>query len=134
DVVRRQRLDVDRLEPHRPVFGRGISDAAEELVELSGTHDRVGNTRLADQVYLSHLGPEVAAGQQAIGAHDRERHMVADAERLLGREEVLGRGREELQGGLALERRGVGDVHYDVRPVQGAGEPGAGDRVYSRVW
>jgi hypothetical protein len=56
-----------------------LGDAAHELEELRSTHDRVRNRGSLDQIFLGHLCAEVTTREQAVGADDRQRHMMADA-------------------------------------------------------
>jgi hypothetical protein len=40
-------------------FGGGLGDVADELEELRGADDRVGNARGLDEVFLGELGAEI---------------------------------------------------------------------------
>src|SRR5262249_20913462 len=88
DVVRRYGLHQSRWKPNRLPFGRRLGDAAHELEELRSAHDRVRNRGRLDQFFLSHLRAEVTTREQAVGADNRQRHMMADARGSFRGEEV----------------------------------------------
>jgi hypothetical protein len=44
----------------------------------NGTHDRIRNRGRLDQVFLGHLCAEVTAREHAVGADNRQSHMMAD--------------------------------------------------------
>ena len=50
DVIRRNGLHQDRWKPDRLPFGRRSGDAAHELEELRGAHDRVRNRGSLDEL------------------------------------------------------------------------------------
>src|SRR5262249_21839408 len=74
---------------------RRLGDAAHELEELRGPHDRVRDRGRLDQVFLGHLRAEVAAREQAVGADDRQRQVMADARGGFRGQEVATRCLEE---------------------------------------
>ena len=92
-----------------------------------------GMPGVGDQLLLDGLGLEVALVGHALGADHRERHVVLDARRLLGREQVAGRGLEELEHRRVLERGRVGDVDDDVGALEHLGQAFAGERVDAGV-
>src|SRR5512132_3218149 len=61
DIISRDRLDEHRRQAHRVVIGCIVSDALDELEELRGMDDRVGDRCPFDQLLLSDLPTEVAA-------------------------------------------------------------------------
>jgi hypothetical protein len=81
------------------------SDHLGELVELCGPNDRVVQPGVDDRLLLHDLGPHVAALGQPVGPDDRQRHVVADASRLRGRDKVRRRPGEEVHHRLVIERR-----------------------------
>ena len=108
------------------------SDAADELEELRGADDRVRNLRGLDEVFLGQLRAEVAAREHAVGADDREGHMMADAGGRFGGVDVSAGRFEEVQNGLVFERRRVGDVDDNGRAGECVREAFAGERVDAR--
>ena len=108
------------------------SDGADELEELRCANDRVRNLGGLDEVFLSHLRAEVTAREQAIGADDRQGHMMADAGGRFGGVDVAAGRFEEVQNGLVLERGGVRYVDDNGRTGECVGEPLAGKRVDAR--
>jgi hypothetical protein len=80
------------------------ANAAHEFEKLGGTHDRIRNRGRLDQVFLGHLRAEIAAGEQAFGADNRQSHMMADASGGFRGCEVALRRFEKLQDGLVLPR------------------------------
>ena len=92
-----------------------------------------GMPELGDQLLLDALGLEVALVGHALGADHRQRHVVADARRLLRREQVAGRRLEELEHRRVLERRRVGDVDDDVGALEHLGQALARERVDAGV-
>jgi hypothetical protein len=103
DVSRRNGLHQNRWKPNRLPFRRELGDAAHELEELRGTHDRVRNRGSLDQFFLGHLRPEVTT---------REHRQVHGASRIAS------------SGWLAALRHvpkleaGVGPVRRQPGPIQ----------------
>jgi hypothetical protein len=79
------------------------------------------------------IRPEVPALRQALGAHDRQGDVVADAGLGGGVEQRAGGGLEEVEHGGVLERRRVGDIDDDLRAGEHGVDAFAGDRVDARV-
>ena len=75
------------------------------------------------ELLLRHLGAQVAALGQAVGAHHRQGDVVADAGLGLGGQQVARRGLEELEHRGVLERGRVADVD-DRRRRRPARRPG----------
>jgi hypothetical protein len=96
-------------------------------------HDRIGNAGFLDQLLLRQLRSEVAVLRQTFCADDGQRNMMARTGRLLGCEQVAGRGREEIERRPSLERGAIGYVDDDLRAGQCLGEPLAGDGVDGRL-
>jgi hypothetical protein len=108
---------------------RGIRDRVDELEELRRMHDRVGNRTGADESFLGQLGVEVSAlRSEPIGAHHRQRDMVADACVGFSLEQVSGRGMEELLRSI-IEGRRVRDVDDHFGAFDGLGEAFTGNCV-----
>jgi hypothetical protein len=103
-------------------------DLRGELVELGGAQQRPGHGTGGDQPFLLDLARVVATGHP-IDAHDGERDVVADPGGLLGGEQVLGGGTEELDRRLRRRRRHVAHVDHDVGAGQRLDQPRAGDDV-----
>ncbi|MNZ56951.1 hypothetical protein D3C78_749120 [compost metagenome] len=103
DVTRGDRLQVGGGQPDTTAFAPGLRNALDELEKLRGPQQGVGDTRVLDQLFLSHLGPEITTFQHPLGAHHRQRHMVLDAGGGLGLEQVASRGFKEVQDGNVLE-------------------------------
>src|SRR5512132_145773 len=61
DIIGRDRLDEDWRQAHRIAIGCIVSDVFDELEELRGMYDRVGDRCSFDQLLLSDLPAEVAA-------------------------------------------------------------------------
>ena len=117
---------------HLVADGGGIRDRLDELEELRRMHDRVGDRACADESLLGQLGVEVTALRcEPIGADHRQRDMVADACVGFGREQVGGRGVEELPCRI-VERRRVRDVDDHLRTRDRLGQSLAGERVDAR--
>ncbi|MCY1176998.1 hypothetical protein D9M73_172870 [compost metagenome] len=95
-----------------------MRNGADEFEELRGPQNGVGDTRFLDQLLLGHLGPEVAALEHPLGAHDGEGNVVLDSSGLLRGENITSGGFEELQRGGIFERRRVGDVDDHVSALQ----------------
>ena len=72
---------------------------------------------------------EVTALGQLLRSDDRQGDVVADACGRFGDQQVVGRGREEVERGRVLEVGGVRDVDDDRGAVERRGEPFTGDRV-----
>jgi hypothetical protein len=83
DVIRRNGLHQNRWKPNGL-----LSDATHELEELRGADNRIRNRGSLDQIFLGHLCAEVTAGEQAVGADNRQRHMMADARGGFRREQI----------------------------------------------
>jgi hypothetical protein len=81
---------------------------------------------------LRHLAAEVAALEQALGADDRQCHVVSHAGRRLGCKQVATRGLEEREHRLVFEGGGVREVDDDLRARKGLGQAPARDRVDAR--
>src|SRR6185295_4457467 len=105
----------------------------QELEELRGLENRVGNRRVLDQLLLCKLRAQVAASQQTLGTDDRQRHMVGDAGGGLTAEEVMRRRLEELHHCSVFERGRVRDVDNHGGTAQGFGQTLTGDSVDSRA-
>ena len=132
DVLRRNGLHQDRWEPNRLPFGRRLGDAAHELEELRGAHDRVRNRGRLDQIFLSQLRAEVTAREQAVGADDRQRHMMADARGGFRGQEVATRGLEKRQDGVVLPRGRIRDIDDHLSAGKRLRQSLAGDGVDAR--
>ena len=129
DVGAGHRLDERRWQMHLVADRRGIRDRLDELEELRRMHDRVGDRAGADERLLGQLGVEVTAlGGEPIGADHRQRDMVADARVGFGREQVGGRGVEELPCRI-VEGRRVRDVDDYLRALDRLGQSLTGERV-----
>jgi hypothetical protein len=59
--------------------------------------------------------------------------MMGDPGRVLGVEQVRGRGREECEHVGVGERRRIRDIHHRVRPHQNVCEPLASNGVHARI-
>src|SRR5204862_167938 len=79
----------------------------QEVEELRGAQDGVGDRPGLDPGLLGDLGAQVAAVGQSVGSDDRQRDVVADARLALGCQLVARRGGEELQHGVVVPDRGV---------------------------
>src|SRR5690242_188433 len=110
DIVRDDGLHVGSRQAYHVAFGGRVGDPPHEFGELRGAQDRVRDSARLDQVFLRHLGTQVAALRQAIGSDDRKRDVVAYARRPFGRQQVPGRGLEELQYRRVFEGRRIRDV------------------------
>jgi hypothetical protein len=97
-------LDERVRKANRVAIGRGVGNTLDELEELGRMHDRIGDAGFLDQLLLGQFRSEVTALQQTFCADDGQRNMMAHTSCLLGCEEVTGRGREEIERRLALER------------------------------
>jgi hypothetical protein len=95
DIVRSHGLKQGGRQSDDLSIGRGIDDPADELEELGGAQDRVGNLRGSDQVLLRQLGAEVSGFRKAIGPDNGQRDMVPHFGGGLGREKIAARGFEE---------------------------------------
>ncbi|MNN54707.1 hypothetical protein D3C81_1695400 [compost metagenome] len=80
-----------------------MRNGADEFEELRGPQDGVGDTRFLDQLLLGHLGPEVAALEHPLGAHDGEGDVMPDPGSFLCGEDVASGCFEELQRGSIFE-------------------------------
>src|SRR5262245_27159363 len=129
-VIRRQGLHRGAREPDR--VGAGPGDRAEELEELRGAEDRVGNLGGLDQTFLGDLRPHVAAVRKAVGPHYRQRDVVLHAGGRFRGEDVAGGFLEELQNRLVLERGRVRHVDGDVSAGERFGQPLACEGVDAR--
>ena len=109
--------------PNRLPFGGRLGDAAHELEELRGADDRVRNRGRLDQIFLGHLRAEVTAGEQAVGADDRQRHVMSDARGGFRGQEVATRRFEKLQNGLVLPRGRVRHIDDDLSAGQRLASP-----------
>ena len=92
-----------------------MGDAAHELEELRGADDRVRNRGSLDQIFLSHLRAEVTAREQAVGADNRQRHMMADVRGGFRSQEVGTRRFEKLQNCLVLPGGCICDIDNNLR-------------------
>ena len=59
NIVRSDWLERAMRYVDPPIDSRAIGDPPQELQELGGPNDRVRDTALLDEVFLSDLGPEV---------------------------------------------------------------------------
>lgn len=82
--VRRDGPDQCGRESYGLALRGGLRDAAEKFRELRRPDDRVGNAGIPNQRLLGHLGAEVAALREPVGANHGRRDVMADACRLLG--------------------------------------------------
>ena len=76
DIVRRDWLHHSGWQSNRVPVACRFGDAPHELKELRRTNDRIRNARSLDQVFLRHLRAEVTTRQQALGADDRQCHVM----------------------------------------------------------
>ena len=97
DLVRRDGLEERRRDPHHPVHRGRVDERADELEELGGAENRVGNAGALDQPFLSNLGAKVPVAGEAVDPDDGERQMVPDSADLLRCEKVPARGLEEVR-------------------------------------
>src|SRR5262249_15719346 len=72
-------LDEHVCQAHRVAAGGLVGDAADELEELGRVDDRVGDRGVLDQLLLGNLRPHVTTVGQAVGPHDRQRHVMPNA-------------------------------------------------------
>ena len=82
--------------------------------------------------FLGELRTEIAAVRKAVGADDRERHVMLHAGGRLGGEQVAARGFEELQDRTIVERGRVRHVDDDLGADERFGQPLARDGVDAR--
>ena len=68
DVVGRHGLNEDRWQPNRRSVRGFVGDALDELEELGGMDDRVGDSRALDQSFLSGLRPKIWTVGNALGS------------------------------------------------------------------
>src|SRR5262249_55968643 len=87
-----------------------------------------------DQLFLSDLGPHVAAVRNAVVPYDRKCDMALYPGSRVRGEDVAVRSLEELKHRLVLPRRRVRHIDDDVRPGERLGQPIAGDGVEPRRW
>ena len=66
-------------QPDRVPLGGRLGDTSDELEELRGPDDRVGDAGRLDQVLLGHLGTKVAAIRCPVGTDHRKRDVMSDA-------------------------------------------------------
>src|SRR5262249_47454760 len=71
DILGSHRLEKHRRQTHLLTIIGNVGEALEELEKLRGVHDRVGDSGVFDQFFLSDFGPEVTAFRQPIGSHNR---------------------------------------------------------------
>ena len=128
-IRRRDGLYERGRKMNRLTDGCGFHDAADKFEELGRVDDRVGNVGGPDQLFLSHLATEVAAGLQAVGADDRQRDMMRNAGGPFRGKKVAARGLEEFQDGAVLERRRVRHVDDHLRASKRFSQSLAGDGV-----
>ena len=133
DVVGRDRLQQGRRQADDVAVGCRLDDAVGEFEELRRAQDRVGNAGRLDEVFLRHLGAQVAAVGQPVGTDDRQGEMVPHAGHLFGGKQVAAGGLEELHHGLVGEVGRVGDVDDDIGADKCLGEAFAGDGVDARI-
>ena len=113
NVLGRHRLDQCLRQVDRVAMRRVIGDLVDELEELSGVDDGVGDRRSLDQGLLRELRPEVAGDRrrqvpalgQLLGADDRQGDVVTHAGLLLGVAKIGGRLSEELDRRSEVEGR-----------------------------
>ena len=132
DIVRRHGLDEHRRQADRGAVGGSIGNALDELEELRRVNDRVGDRRVLDQLLLCDLRAEVAAFAQALGAYDRQGHVMPHTGRRFRGQEVACRRLEELQNRLIL-KEGAFDTSTTTEALARAvGESLAGEGVDTR--
>src|SRR3954471_21617427 len=85
DIVGGDGLEQGGRHANGVAVGPRLDDATDELEELRGAQDGIGNAGLLDQLLLRQLGGEIVALEQALGTDDRERDMMADTRGLLRR-------------------------------------------------
>ena len=56
---------------HLAAVEGNVGELLEEFEELRGVHDRVGDSSVFDQLFLSDFGAEVTAFGQPLGSHNR---------------------------------------------------------------
>src|SRR4029077_17522006 len=105
----------NRWKPNSLPFSRRLRDATHELEELRGADDRVRNRGSLDQIFLSHLRAEVTGREQAVGADNRQRHMMAEASGGFRGQEVATRRFEKRQDCLVLPGGCIRDIDNDLR-------------------
>jgi len=59
--------------------GRKLGNRAQELEELGGVNERVGDRRALDDALLGQFGTKVATFMQALRSDDREGDVMLDA-------------------------------------------------------
>jgi hypothetical protein len=133
DIVRRHRLKQGGRQSDDLSIGRGIDDPADELEELGGAQDRVGNLRGPDQVLLRQLGAEVTAFRKPVSADNGQRDMMPHVAGGFGSEQVTARRLEEFQNRTVLEGGRVGDIDDNFGTRQRLVEALARDRVDART-
>ena len=128
DLARRDRLGAHpRRDMQRPDRGAAV-DLRGELVELCRAQDRPGHRAVLDQALLRELSRVVALGC-AVDPDDREREVMSHGCRCLGIQERTGRGLEERDGLLRVERVDAHGVDDGIRARQRFGESAAGEQV-----
>ena len=110
DFIDGHRLSPYRCDSHCLVAGVGIYKVRQEVVELRRAQNRVRDCRKADEIFLCEFGAEVTARQQAVGADDRQRQVMADARSGFRGQEVATHGLEKRQDCLVLPRGRIGDI------------------------
>src|SRR5688572_7574323 len=133
DVVGDDRLQESRRQADRLPLGGGFGNAVDELEELCRAQDRIGNHGVFDQLFLGHLGAQVAALRNPVGTDHRQRDMMPHARGRLGGHQVAARLLEELQDSLVFERWRVRHIDDEVGARQRFGQPFAGDGVDARA-
>src|SRR5262249_24130933 len=116
-------------ERHCITFGPQLGDATKELHELRRAEQRIGDRRVLDECFLRQLGAKIAAVLKMLGADDRKGNVLLHSCSLLGFDQILSRGLEEIHGRLVLEGRRVRQIDDDLRTFERFGKALACDCV-----
>jgi hypothetical protein len=117
DVGDRDRLDQQRRHlGHLPV-PRPPQDHGGVVEELGGSQNRGGDWAGQRDPLLGTFAGVAGVALDPVDAHDRQRHMVADAGVVLGGQQLPGGGGgEECPRLLGAAGRGVGDIDHGIDP------------------
>src|SRR3954470_17489237 len=87
----------------------------------------------SDQLFLGHLGAQVAALREAFGTYNRQGDVMLHAGSRFRRKEVATGRREEVHGGPILGRWRVRHVHDDLNAGERRRQALASERVDARI-
>ncbi len=101
-------------------------------MELGGGNDRPRHRAAGDEALLLTLAGVVRVAFHAIGAHDREQHVVTDPGAFLGGQQVPGRGPEVRHRLVPVGGLGTRGVHDGLHAGQGGVQAVPGHQVHAQ--